>query len=93
MKKDILTIEQWLVSNLITTQEFILENQIDEIQAKDLINIIKKYAEYYHKAKIEAISDEEIESEYWDNEEYSIIEAGSSVDAIKWFKNKLLNDL
>lgn len=49
------------------------------------------YAEYYHKAKIEAISDEEISKEC--NISDSVQFTNGFDYGAKWFKNKLLNDL
>lgn len=55
----------------------------DRQEIKDMMADIEAYAEAYHKAKVEAISDEEIDKQLW--------QSRSKRQGAKWLKNKLLN--
>ena len=53
----------------------------------------KKFAEAYHKQEVEAITDDEIEKEFWINVRTGHWDKEQTLakrEGAKWFKNKLL---
>lgn len=86
-------------NKILTSEEFERDNSyINDIpmELNTKYEFAKAYAEYYHKAKVKAISDEEMNDvlfDYLEGKRYKQTRLQAFVYGVREFKNKLLNDL